>query len=131
MVVWTGVSLRLLSKTLQRLVTGFSVIDCINTPSTEKLNLYTTFPLFKIMDLDFVGLKLILDIHLLPTDVVVTVKSSMKALMGGCWILNLDRRPLHSISAAFTNIFMAKVTIPFLSQFDVMLPDVTLSLKSP
>lgn len=35
-------------------------------------------------------------IHLLPgTDVVFTVRSSIKALIGGCWTLDLVRGPLH------------------------------------
>lgn len=42
------------------------------------------------------------------TDVVVTVRSSIKALMGGCRIPVLDRGPLHSTSATFTNTFKAR-----------------------
>jgi len=64
-------------------------------------------------------------IHLLPgTDVIVTVRSSIKALMDGCLTLDLVSGPLHSTSAAFTSMFMARekritemvpVMIPFLS----------------
>lgn len=149
-----AVSLRLQSKVLPKLVTGFSAIDGIAVPSTRKRNLSTTFPRFRTMDLDFVGLKLILAqrisfsrpcrIHLHPgTDVVVTLKSSIKARIGGCRTQDLDKGPRHSVSAAFTNIFMARanriteivqpVMIPFSSrcQSDVTLPDVTLSLKFP
>ncbi len=38
------------------------------------------------------------------TAVVVTVRSSMKALMGGCLTPDLLRGPLHSVSAALTSI---------------------------
>lgn len=69
--------------------------------------------------LDFVDLKLIpaqpmsfsrpRRIHLHSgTDVVVIVRSSIKALMGGCRIPVLDRGPLHSTSATFTNTFKAR-----------------------
>ena len=106
------------------------------------------------MALDLAGLKHILaqemsfsrlwSIHLPPgTDVVVTVRSSMNALMGGCRMPDLDRGPLYSVSAALTTMFMARakrltemvhpIIIPFSSrcQSDVTLPEVTLSLKFP
>lgn len=138
-------SLRLQSKVLPKLVTDFSVIYGIAAPSIRKRNLSTTFPRLRTMDLDFVGLKLILAqrisfsrpcrIHQHPgTDVVVTVKSSMKARIGGCRIPDLDKGPLQSVSAALTSMFMARanrmteivqpVMIPFLSrcQSDVTFP---------
>lgn len=50
-----------------------------------------------------------LRIHLEPgIDVVVTIRSSIMALMWGCQIPDLNRGPLHSVSAAFTKIFMAR-----------------------
>lgn len=77
------------------------------------------------------------------TDVVVMVRLFIKVRMRGFRIPDLDSGPLHSVSTAFTNIFMVRanriteivqqVMIPFSSrcQFNVMLPDVTLSLKFP
>lgn len=48
MVAWTdAVSLRIQSKTLQRLITGFSVIDDITASSTKKRNFFTTLPFFR------------------------------------------------------------------------------------
>ena len=75
-------------KTLPRLFTGFSIRDGMVSPAIENLNLSSTFPFFKINDLDLEGLKLILahaicfskprKIHLHPvTDDVVTVRSSI------------------------------------------------------
>lgn len=139
---------------MPRLLTGFSVTDGIAVPSTKKRNLSASFPFFRTIALDLVGLKLILaqemrfsrpwSIHLAPgADVVVTVRSSIKALMGGCRVPDLDRGPLHSVSAALTTMFMATakrlteivhpVIMPFssLCQSDVKLPEVTLSLKFP
>lgn len=53
MVTWTdAVSLRIQSKTLQRLMTGFSVIDGIDgitASSTKKRNFFATFPFFRTM----------------------------------------------------------------------------------
>lgn len=43
------------------------------------------------------------------TDVVVTIRSSMNILMGGCPTLNLVRGPPHSISVDLTSMFMARV----------------------
>lgn len=104
------------------------------------------------MALDLAGLKLILAqemsfsrhwrIPLPPaTDDAVTVRSSIKALIGSCSIPDLDKGPLHSFSAILTSIFMAKVKritemvcliIPFSSwcQSDATFPEVTLSLSS-
>lgn len=82
-VVWTDVvCVRQLSETLQMLVTGSSVIDGMNTPC----KFVHHFSSLKTMDLDFVGLKLILAqensftgpwrIHQHPgTDVLETIKS--------------------------------------------------------
>lgn len=82
--------------------------------------------------------------HLPPaTDDVVTVRSSIKALMGYCMSPDLDRGPLHSFSAVVATMFIARVKriteivhpviIPFSSQCqsDVTFPEVTLSLKLP
>ena len=105
-----AVSLRLLSKNFPKLLTGFSEIVGIGVSKTEKRNLSITLPFFKTKDLDFSGLKDILThpisfsspfrIHLAPgTDSVVTVRSSMKARIGGWWIPDLG--PLHTGSADF------------------------------
>lgn len=104
-------------------------------PSVKK-NFSVTYPFFNTRDLDFAGLKLMhakvisssrpFRIHLLPrTDAVVTVRSFMKALIGGCWIPDFEKGPLHCTSADFTSMFMASakritemvhlVIIPFLS----------------
>lgn len=49
------------------------------------------------------------NIHLLPeTDVVVTVGSSMKALIGGCRTPDLIKGPLHSTSADLKIMFMVR-----------------------
>lgn len=40
------------------------------------------------------------------TDVVITVKSSKKAIMGGCYVPDLDFGRLHSNSADFTSMFI-------------------------
>lgn len=77
-----------------------------------------TYPFFRTRDQDWAGLKLILAqemsrsspwrSHLHPgTDIVITVKSSIKALIGGCWVPDLDLSPLHSTSADLTIMFMA------------------------
>ncbi|KAJ3585730.1 hypothetical protein NHX12_014449, partial [Muraenolepis orangiensis] len=73
-------------------------------------NLSTTFPFLSTIDLDLVGLKRIrahstsysspFRIHRQPgTDSVMTVRSSMNALMGGCRCPEFVRGPLHSGSA--------------------------------
>lgn len=93
-------------------------------------------PFFSTIALDLTGLKLILsqemsfsrswNIHLPPgTDVVLTVRLFIKALIGGCQMPELDRGPLHSASADLVAMFMARpkrltemahlVIIPFLS----------------
>lgn len=70
------------------------------------------------MDLDLEVLKLIMahvmsisnpcKIYLLPgIDVVVMIRSSIKALIGGSQTPDLDRGPLHFTSAAFTTMFIA------------------------
>ena len=95
LVAWSAkVSFRVPSKTFPRLFTGFSKMDGIWTPPSEKRNLSVTFPFFTTRERDLAGLKPIRAqlmslsrpwrIHLQPgTDVVVTVRSSIKALMGG------------------------------------------------
>lgn len=111
MVAWIATtSLKLQSKSLPSLLTGFSVMD----------EIVHHFPLFNAMNLDLADLKLIIDkeisysrlgrTHLPPgTDDVVTVKSSIKALMRGCWMPDLGRGHLHSFSAALTFMLMARV----------------------
>ena len=101
-------SLRLASKTFPKLFTGCSEIDGIVSPASVKRNLSTTRPFFSTNDLDLLGLKLILAhamsfsrpwrIHLVPgTEDVVMVRSSIKALIGGCLVpdlsLGLDIQP--------------------------------------
>lgn len=138
-------------KELPRLLTGFSVMGGMVAPASEKQHLSTTFPLLSMKDLDFSGLKHILaqvmsfsrpwGIHLLlGMDVVVTIRSSMKAHIGGCRTPNLVMGPLHSTS---DDMFMTRAnrmaemvhpaTMPFLGQWQSEVPDpaVTLSLKLP
>ncbi|KAJ3613767.1 hypothetical protein NHX12_020013 [Muraenolepis orangiensis] len=73
-------------------------------------NLSTTFPFLSTIDLDLAGLKRIrahstsssspFRIHRQPgTDSVMTVRSSMNALMGGCRCPEFVRGSLHSGSA--------------------------------
>lgn len=74
-------------------------------------------------------------------DVVVTVKSSMKALIGGWRTPVFVKGPLHSTSADLTIMFMARakrmtemvqpviMSFSSLCQADVPDPNVTLSLK--
>lgn len=94
------VSFRPQLKTFLRLFTGISVTDGIRFSPSLKQNLSVTLPLFRTKDRDFAGLKLICAhdmsfsnpwrIHLAPdTDVVVSVRSSMKALIDGCLTLDL------------------------------------------
>lgn len=70
------------------------------------------------MDFDLAGLKFILaqvmrfsrpsSIHFLPgPDVVVMVRSSMGALIGGCRMPVLVGGPLHSASTDLTTTFIA------------------------
>ncbi|KAJ3614714.1 hypothetical protein NHX12_018285 [Muraenolepis orangiensis] len=115
-------------------------------------NLSTTFPFLSTIDLDLAGLKRIrahstsssspFRIHPQPgTDSVMTVRSSMNALMGGCRCPEFVRGPLHSGSADLVSMFMARennvteivhpVMIPIstLCQLDVIAPEETLILK--
>jgi len=72
------------------------------------------FPLFRTFDRDFVDLKLMRAhimrlsnpwrIHLAPGTTVVTVRSSMKALMGGCLTPDLLRGPQHPVIIPTSNI---------------------------
>ncbi len=93
--------------------------DGVQVTPREKWNRLVTFPLFSIRGLDFSGLRRIRAqvvslskpwrIHLHPgTDNVFTVRSSKKALMGGCLTPDLVSGPLHSGSADLTSMFMAK-----------------------
>lgn len=146
-------SLRLQSKYFPRLFTGRSVMDGMVAPDREKRNLSTISPLLTTSEFDFTGLKLIFAqvmsfsrpwrIHPLPgTDVVVTVRSSLKALIGGSCIPVFIKGRLHSTSADLTIIFMARakkmtelvqpVIMPFssLCQSDVPDPAVILRLNS-
>uniref|UniRef100_A0A3Q2VHG3 Uncharacterized protein n=1 Tax=Haplochromis burtoni TaxID=8153 RepID=A0A3Q2VHG3_HAPBU len=80
-------SFRLQLNTLPRLFIGASVSDGILMVPSENKYLSVTFSFFSTRDLDLVGLNLMRDsrpfsVHLHPgTDVVVTVRLSMKALM--------------------------------------------------
>lgn len=77
----------------------------------------------------------------LGTAVVVTVRSSLKPLLGCCFTPDLQSGPLHSASAPFTNMFIANanrftdmvqpVIMPTSSwcQTDVSWPDETLMLN--
>lgn len=87
-----------------------------------KQNLSTVFPLFTTRDLDFAGLKIIcaqvtsfcdpFRFHLLHgTDVVVTDRLSMKAMIGGCRMADMVSGSLHSTSADFTSMIMARAMI--------------------
>ena len=96
------------SKVFPRLFKGFSVTDGRRVPPRSKWNRSNTFPLFRTKDLDFssaqvVSLSKPRRIHLHPgTDNVVTVRSSMNALIG--WRLpDLVLGPLHSGSADLTS----------------------------
>ncbi|XP_029985493.1 glutamyl aminopeptidase [Sphaeramia orbicularis] len=153
LVCWSASeSLKEQLKTLPRLLTGFSIIVGIGVPPMVKRKWSATLPFFRTRDLDLVGLKLILAqemsrsspwrSHLQPgTEVAITVRSSINALMGGCRVPDLDKGPLHSTSADFTIMFIAReksgteivqpVIIPFSRrcQADVNDPEVTLSWK--
>jgi len=83
-----------------------SVMDGIRVVPSAKWNSSVVFPCFSTRDLDFAGLKFMqaqviissrpFRIHLLPgTDVVVIVRLSMKARMGGCRTSEFVRGPLH------------------------------------
>jgi len=107
-------------KTFPRLFTGCSATDEIWSSPNQKRNWSVIFPFFRTIDQDFVGLKLMCAhvmslsnpwrIHLAPgTAVVLAVRSSMKALMGGCFTPDLLRGPRHSVSADLTSIFIANV----------------------
>ena len=127
------VSLSVVSKIFPRLFTGHSYKVGIIVPAIEKRNLSAVLPFFMTNDLDLAGLNFILAhaisfsrlrrIHLLPmTDVVVTVRSSMYALIGGWRTPVFIIGPRHSISADFTIIFMARVKRVADSVQPVMIP---------
>ena len=114
------VSLGVVSKIFPWLFTGHSDKVGIIVPAIEKRNLSAVLHFFMTNDLDFAGLNFILAhaisfsglcrIHLLPiTDVVITVKSSMYALIGGWCTPVFIIGPRHSISADVTILFMASV----------------------
>ncbi len=75
------------------------------------------------------------------TEAAVTVRSSIKAFMGGCQVPDRDTGPLHSTSADLTIMLKARVKsgteivqpvmMPFSSrcQADVAVPDETRNLK--
>lgn len=97
-----AVSFRLLVKNLSRLFPGFSDTDVILVSPRVKQKWSVTFPFRNTKDLDFEGVKLVMSCsspwrsHLQRgTDVVVTVRSSMNALIGGCWVPDLDSGLLH------------------------------------
>lgn len=72
---------------------------------------------------------------------MVTVRSSIKAMMGGCCWAEFDVVPLHCGSADLVSIFMASensmteivhpvmVLVSTLCQLDVVVPEETLTLK--
>ena len=89
------VSFRLLLRVLPKLLIDFSLRVGIFVPATENLYLSVTLPLLITSDLDLAGLNCILahsiflsrpfKSYLPPvTDFIVTVRSSMYALIGGC-----------------------------------------------
>lgn len=115
-----------------------------------KQNRSIIFSFFKTNELDFAGLTLILahEMSLLTpwrshpgTDVVVTLRSSMNALIRGCQEPDLENGLLHSTSTDFTSKFMANanrdteivppVMTPFCRwcHFNVKVPEDTLRLK--
>lgn len=73
------------------------------------------------------------------TVVTVMVRSSMKALIGGCRAPDLVNGPLHSTSADFTTMFMARkkrvtemvqpVMIPFSNRCQSEVEDPAVILK--
>ena len=118
---------------LDRLFTGHSDKVGIIVPAIEKRNLSAVLPFFMTNNLDLAGLNFILAhtisfsrlrrIDLLPiTDVVVTIRSSMYALIGGWRTPVFIIGPQHSISADFTIIFMAGVKRVADSMQPVMIP---------
>ncbi len=148
----TAVSLNVQSEILPRLLTGFLPTGGIWTPLRGRQKSSVTFPFLTTRDQYLAGLKSMRaqlmrhskpsGIHLQPgADVVVTVRSSIYALVGGCHVPDLVSGPLHSTFADFTNIFMAKannitemvhpVIMPFSSQrnADLAFPKDTLKLK--
>ena len=91
---------------------------CLRLVPREKRNLSATFPLLRTKDLVLSGLKRswaqvtnfskASTIHLLSRTEVVTIRSFMKALVGGYWTPELVLWPLHCLSANLTSIFMEK-----------------------
>lgn len=105
-------SLSVLLKMFPKLFTGFLYTDGIRTPPKEKQCLSDTLSFLRTKVLDLAVLKVILALEMshrhLGTGVVVTVSLSMKALIGGWRVLDLDRGLLHSTSADLTSMIMAK-----------------------
>ena len=114
------VSLNVMLKIFPMFFTGYSdKLDFIVLDS-ENRKLSAVLPFFMTNGLDLACLNFILDyaisfsrlcrIHLLPiTDVVVTVRSSIYALIGVWHTPVFIMGPRNSISAGFTIIFMARV----------------------
>ena len=114
------VSLSVVLKIFPRLFTGQSDKVGIFVPAIEKRNLSAVLSFFMTNNLDLAGLNFILAhsisfsrlrrVHLLPiTDIVVTVRSSMNAVIGGWRTPVFIIGPRHSMSAVFTIIFMTRV----------------------
>ena len=127
-------SLNVLLKIFPRLFTGLSDQVGIVVPESKKRKLSAVLPIFMTNDLDFAGLNFILTldfisfsrlrrIHQIPiTDVVVTVRSSIFALIGGWCTFVFIIGPGHANSADFTIIFMARVKRVTESVEPVMIP---------
>lgn len=105
-------------KSLPRLFTGSSDTDGIVMSTRLNRKQSDTLSFLKTKDLEFAGLNFILAqqisrsrpwrSHRHPgTDVVVTVRSSMNALIRGCRVP--DRDTGHTTSADLTSIFIARV----------------------
>ena len=145
LVSWTATApFKVWSKHFPRLFTGLFFIVGIYSP--ESLNRSSDIlPFFNRRDLVFVALKLILayvvsfsipfSSHLaLITDVVVIVMSSIYARISGCLRPDLVVGALHSTSATFISILIAKakrvaeMVQPFsnLCHADLVFPDIVL-----
>ena len=131
-------SLNVLLKIFPRLFTGHSDKVGIVVLDSEKQKLSTILLFFMTNNLDLAGLNFILThaisfsrlrrIYLLPiTDVVVTVRSSIYALIEGWHTPVFIIGPQHLISANYTIIFMARVKRVAESVQPVM---ISLSLES-
>ncbi|KAJ3606114.1 hypothetical protein NHX12_025635 [Muraenolepis orangiensis] len=97
-------------------------------------NLSTTFPFLSTIDLDLAGLKRIrahstsssspFRIPRQPgTDSVMTVRSSMNALMGGCRCPEFVRGPLHSGSADLVSSLHTSLVRRMVDLLILMVPD--------